>query len=106
MENCLKAGQFLLLLDGVNEISSGQAGIKSLQALRDKCGAWTPMIFSSREALGGSALTFSNRLEMEPLSEKQIKSFAEAYLSKAQAAVMLRALEPHMKELAETPCFL
>lgn len=106
IETGLRSGRFFLLLDGLNEVPSGPEGEESLEDLRDRFGARTPMVFSSRDLLSSSALKFRERLELEPLTKDQIKRFVETYLPEEQAPAMLRALDPRMDELAETPLFL
>jgi predicted NACHT family NTPase len=73
IEQLLLQKQFLLLVDGVNELSSKQAQ-RNLKKFREEYSA-TPMIFTMRDLGVGSDLSIAKKLEMQPLSEARMQQF-------------------------------
>ena len=70
----MRQGQFLLLLDGVNELPSPEAR-RNLQKFRQDFHKTTPMIFTTRDLGVGGDLEISKKLEMQPLTETQMRDF-------------------------------
>ncbi|MFQ4139059.1 HEAT repeat domain-containing protein [Nodosilinea sp. PGN35] len=108
LEDWLLEDRLLLLLDGVNEISSDQQR-RALQTFREDNPA-TAMIFTTRDLAVGGDLGIQKRLEMRPLSEAQMREFVNKYLTQRglpnQADTLLRQLKDRLREVAETPLLL
>jgi HEAT repeat protein len=102
IEKLLFEQQFLLLLDGVNELPSEAARV-DLKVFRRENAA-TPMIFTSREGVGED-LDIAHKLEMQPLTEVQIEEFVRAYLGN-NAEEMLWQLKDRKRKFSETPLLL
>lgn len=92
----------VLLLDGVNEIPNDDLRLKLAQFRGDNL--TVPMIFTTR-ALLGNDLGIDKRLEMHPLSLKQMREFVGKYLPE-QGNRLLEQLSDRLRELAETPLLL
>ena len=103
IERLLFEKQFLLLVDGINELPS-EAARRDLKAFR-QTNAATPMIFTTRDLGLGGDLDITKKLEMQPLSEAQMQQFVCAYLPQ-QGEQMLRQLGSRLRELGETPLLL
>ena len=100
----LKQGQFFLLIDGVNELPS-DAARRDLFQFRQDYQKTTPMIFTTRDLGVGGDLNIDKKLEMQPLTETQMREFVTAYLSETGEA-MLRQLETRLREFGQTPLLL
>ncbi|MEP0790864.1 MULTISPECIES: HEAT repeat domain-containing protein [Cyanophyceae] len=103
IERLLFDKQFLLLVDGINELPS-EAARRDLKAFR-QTNAATPMIFTTRDLGLGGDLDIAKKLEMQPLGEAQMQQFVCAYLPQ-QGEQMLRQLGSRLRELGETPLLL
>ncbi|MEH2128935.1 HEAT repeat domain-containing protein [Nostoc sp.] len=103
IENLLFTGQFLLLVDGLNELPNDEAR-RDLDGFRQKYHRVTPMIFTTRYLGVGGNLGIEKKLEMQPLTEAQMQHFVRAYSEVGDE--MLRQLAGRLRELAETPLFL
>ncbi|MDJ0582372.1 HEAT repeat domain-containing protein [Crocosphaera sp.] len=104
LENFLKEGKLLLLVDGVNELPS-DAAYRDLQQFEQQY-PQTPMIFTTRELGLRGDLKIEKKLTMEPLTEPQMQQFVRGYLPEEQAEEMLKQLGGRIKELGETPLLL
>ncbi|RCJ38347.1 hypothetical protein A6770_13435 [Nostoc minutum NIES-26] len=104
IENLLFTGQFLLLVDGLNELPNEEAR-RDLDGFRHKYHQFTPMIFTTRDLGVGGDLGIEKKLEMQPLTEAQMQQFVSAYLPEL-GDEMLRQLAGRLRELAETPLLL
>ncbi|MEH2198564.1 HEAT repeat domain-containing protein [Nostoc sp.] len=104
IEHLLFTGQFLLLVDGLNELPNEQAR-RDLDGFRQKYRRVTPMIFTTRYLGVGGDLGIEKKLEMQPLTEPQMQHFVRAYLPEV-GDEMLRQLAERLRELAETPLLL
>ncbi|MEH2180247.1 NACHT domain-containing protein, partial [Nostoc sp.] len=103
IENLLFTGQFLLLVDGLNELPNDEAR-RDLDGFRQKYRRVTPMIFTTRYLGMGGDLGIEKKLEMQPLTEAQMQHFVRAYSELGDE--MLRQLAGRLRELAETPLLL
>ncbi|AKV65434.1 hypothetical protein VL20_199 [Microcystis panniformis FACHB-1757] len=92
----------LLLFDGINELPSDTARQK-LKNFRQQY-AEIPMIFTTRD-LGSDDLDIEKKLEMLPLTGRQMEDFVKTYLPE-KGEEMLKQLGNRLKELAETPLLL
>ncbi|MBE9139213.1 TIR domain-containing protein [Nodosilinea sp. LEGE 07088] len=99
----LRQGRFLLLFDGLNELPSDDARTQLVAFRRDY--AKVPMIFTTRDLGLGGDLGIEKKLEMQPLTEAQMKQFIRAYVPE-QAEVMLRQLSSRLREFGQTPLLL
>ncbi|MEH2076238.1 MAG: HEAT repeat domain-containing protein, partial [Nostoc sp.] len=104
IENLLFTGQFLLLVDGLNELPNDEAR-RDLAGFRQKYHRVTPMIFTTRYLGVGGDLGIEKKLEMQPLTEAQMQHFVRAY-SPEVGDEMLRQLAGRLRELGETPLLL
>lgn len=100
----LRQGQFLLLIDGVNELPSSQAR-RDLQKFRQDFQKTTPMIFTTRDLGVGGDLEISKKLEMQPLTETQMRDFVRGYLPEV-GEQMLKQLGDRLRKFGETPLLL
>ncbi|WP_414622026.1 HEAT repeat domain-containing protein [Calothrix sp. CCY 0018] len=104
IEKLLFAGKFLLLIDGVNELPS-EAARQDLQKFRQDYQKTTPMIFTTRDLGVGGDLGIEKKLQMQPLTETQMRDFVCGYLPE-QGEEMLKQLSGRLQELGETPLLL
>ncbi len=102
----LLKGRLFLLLDGVNEIPSDGLNSNVISDVISFRGDFSkaPMIFTSREV--GAGLGIGQKLEMCGLTESQMRSFVQNYLSGDYAEVLLHQWKDQLRELAETPLLL
>ncbi|MBF2017603.1 MAG: HEAT repeat domain-containing protein, partial [Rivularia sp. T60_A2020_040] len=100
----LRQGQFLLLIDGVNELPS-EAARQDLQKFRQDYRNTTPMIFTTRDLGVGGDLGIEKKLQMQPLTETQMRDFVCRYLPE-QGEELLKQLSGRLQELGETPLLL
>jgi nucleoside phosphorylase len=103
IEQLLFEGQLLLLIDGVNELPSEEARRK-LRVFHQTYGK-TPMVFTTRELSSGGNLGIEKKLEMQPLSEPQMRQFVNGYLP-GQGEVLLKQLQERLRSLGQTPLLL
>ena len=94
----------LLLFDGVNELPSEEAR-SQLSAFR-RNHPKLPMIFTTRDLSIGGDLGIEQKLEMQPLTEEQMREFVRSYLSPEKAEKMLRQLNDRLREFGQTPLLL
>ncbi|PSR16897.1 hypothetical protein C8255_15460 [filamentous cyanobacterium CCP3] len=99
----LRQGRFLLLIDGLNELPSDEARTQLASFRRDH--PKVPMIFTTRDLGLGGDLGIEKKLEMQPLTEPQMKAFVRAYVPD-QAEAMLRQLNNRLREFGQTPLLL
>ncbi|WP_293102808.1 HEAT repeat domain-containing protein [Moorena sp. SIOASIH] len=104
IERLLFEGQFLLLIDGVNELPSEAARI-NLTQFRQDYQKTTPMIFTTRDLGVGGDLGIQKKLEMQPLSADQMSEFVRKYLPQ-QGEQMLEQLGDRLREFGQTPLLL
>ena len=97
-------GQFLLLFDGVNELPSETAR-QDLRKFRQDYQHTTPMIFTTRDLGVGGDLGTEKKLQMQPLTETQMRDFVSGYLPE-QGEELLKQLSGRLPELRETPLLL
>ena len=103
LSTLLSQGRFLLLVDGLNELPSESARTQ-LSAFR-RNHPKVPMIFTTRDLGLGGDLGIEKKLEMQPLTEPQMKDFIRAYVPD-QAEAMLRQLNNRLREFGQTPLLL
>ncbi|AOX03279.1 hypothetical protein BJP34_30995 [Moorena producens PAL-8-15-08-1] len=104
IERLLFEGQFLLLIDGVNELPSDDAR-QDLTQFRQDYQKHTPMIFTTRHLGVGGDLGIQKKLEMQPLSAAQMSEFVRKYLPQ-QGEQMLKQLGDRLREFGQTPLVL
>ena len=104
IEKLLFKGQFLLLFDGVNELPSETAR-QDLRKFRQDYQQTTPMIFTTRDLGVGGDLGIEKKLQMQPLTETQMRDFVCGYLPE-QGEELLKQLSGRLRELGETPLLL
>ncbi|MBD2427859.1 sister chromatid cohesion protein PDS5 [Phormidium sp. FACHB-1136] len=99
----LDEGRFLLLVDGLNELPTEEARAQ-LSVFR-RSYPHIPMIFTTRDLGLGGDLGIEKKLEMQPLTEAQMKAFIRAYVPN-QAEAMLRQLNHRLRDFGQTPLLL
>ncbi|NEO68381.1 HEAT repeat domain-containing protein [Moorena sp. SIO3H5] len=104
IKTLLFQGEFLLLIDGVNELPSQEARL-DLTKFRQKYQKTTPMIFTTRDLGVGGDLGIEKKLEMQPLSPEQIEEFVRKYLPD-KGEQMLTQLGDRLREFGQTPLLL
>ena len=104
IEKLLFEGQFVLLFDGVNELPSEPAR-QDLRKFRQDYQQTTPMIFTTRDLGVGGDLGIEKKLQMQPLTETQMRDFVSGYLPE-QGEELLKQLSGRLRELGETPLLL
>ena len=87
LSDYLNQGQFLLLIDGINELPSQEAR-DDLRDFRQTYQQTTPMIFTTRDLGVGGDLNIEKKLTMQPLTNKQMKDFVKAYLPETGEAML------------------
>ena len=100
IKTLLIQGQFLLLLDGLNELPS--VAWRELETF-EQTYRQTAMIFTSRDV--GRSLGRIKTLEMQPLNEVQMRQFVCTYLPES-GEEMLRQLGSRLRQLGQTPLLL
>ena len=103
IEMLLDDRRLILLVDGVNELPSESARI-DLSNFRQNHSK-IPMIFTTRDLSLGGNLGIEKQLEMQPLTETQMRSFINAYLP-GKADAMLGQLKDRLREFGTTPLLL
>jgi HEAT repeat protein len=104
VENLLRQGRLLLLVDGVNELPSDRAR-HQVNVFRQDYQKTYPMIFTTRELSAGGDLGIVKKLEMQPLTEPQMQQFVMAHLP-TQGEKLLRQLSGRLREFGQTPLLL
>ena len=103
LEVLLDERKLVLLVDGVNELPSEVARRDVNEFRKDYLKV--PMVFTTRDLGLGGDLGIENQLEMQPLTDKQMRAFVEAYLP-GKAKEMLLQLKGRLRELGQTPLLL
>ncbi|NJM74148.1 MAG: NACHT domain-containing protein [Scytonema sp. RU_4_4] len=103
IEDLLLDDELLLLMDGLNELPSDEARDKVARFRQDY--PETLMIFTTRDLGVGGSLGIDKQLEMQPLTEAQMREFVLVYLPE-QGEQMLQQLGNRLRELGETPLIL
>ncbi|NEQ69532.1 MAG: hypothetical protein F6K21_29390 [Symploca sp. SIO2D2] len=103
LKQWLHQGRLLLLLDGFNELPSEEAR-QQVRVFRQDYPN-TPMVFTTRDLGVGGDLNITKKLEMQPLTEAQMRRFVCAYLPQ-QGMKMLKQLGSRLREFGETPLLL
>ncbi|MBD1903422.1 HEAT repeat domain-containing protein [Trichocoleus sp. DQ-A3] len=103
IDELLFQGRFLILLDGLNELPSEEArqDLKAFQMDNPH----TPMVFTTQDLGREGDLDIDRKLEMQPLTEEQMRHFSLAYLS-GQGEEMLRQLGSRLREFGQSPLLL
>ena len=104
IQKLLDNGNFLLLMDGLNELPDDNAR-QELINFRDLYKHKIPMIFTTRDISLGGTFGITKQLQMNSLTDAQMKEFIKAELH-IDGAVMLRNLGDKLRKFAETPLFL
>jgi HEAT repeat protein len=95
--------RLLLLFDGLNELPSEEARSQLTAFRRDHPDI--SMIFTTRDLSMGGDFGIEKRLEMQPLTELQMREFVQKYIPEL-AEQMLRQLSDRLRELGQTPLLL
>jgi HEAT repeat protein len=103
LRTALAKGRLLLLIDGVNELAS-EAARRAVARFRQDYPR-TPMIFTTRNVAIGGDVGIEKKLEMQPLTEQQMRQFVQMYLPE-QGEPMLRQLQGRLREVGQTPLLL
>ena len=103
IERLLFDNQLLLLVDGLNELPS-EAARQDLSCFRRE-NATTPMIFTTRDLNVGGDLGIAKKLEMQSLTERQMRDFVKSYLPE-QGDRLLQQLSDRLREFGQTPLLL
>ncbi len=103
LEELLRSNRFLLLMDGLNELPSEAARQDVLRFRREF--AKVAIVFTTRDLSLGGDFGIEKKLEMQPLTEAQMRSFVTAYLPEPSEA-MLRQLGGRLREFGSTPLLL
>ena len=103
IKDLLEKRKLFLLFDGLNELPSKEAR-EEIGQFRQQYSQLTA-IFTTRELSAGGDLGIQKRLEMEPLTEEQIKEFVSAYLPET-GDELLQKLDPRLADIRQTPLFL
>ena len=103
LKGLLVQGKFLLLFDGFNEMASEEARQQVRMFRQDY--PQTAMVFATRDLSLGGDLRIEKKLEMQPLTESQMRDFVCAYLPE-QGENLWGQLQGRLRELGETPMFL
>jgi HEAT repeat protein len=98
-----KEERLILILDGLNEMSSGTVRTE-IDAFRKKCERCNiPLICTTRE--GGGNLGIKRRLDVQPLSSQEIERFLRECMP-SQAQQVWQLLNRDNRELSRTPFVL
>jgi energy-coupling factor transporter ATP-binding protein EcfA2 len=100
IEDLLCYKRLLLLMDGLNELPSEAARLDVMKFRQDH--PKVSMIFTTRDLSLGGDFGLEHKLEMQPLTEAQMKDFVRSYVPE-QAEAMLRQLKERLREFGETP---
>ncbi|MGO9118077.1 MAG: HEAT repeat domain-containing protein [Desulfomonilaceae bacterium] len=106
IEGHLDKGEFLLLLDGLNELPP-ETRSRGLEEFRRNHRKTTPMIFTARDVGLGFTIGVEKKFELLPMDKAAIEKFVRAYLGSDAALSLLAELEcGRLREVAEIPMFL
>ena len=100
IEKLLQEGRFLLLFDGINELPS-DAARRDLKKFRETYRA-NLMIFTTRDLELGYDFGIEKKLEMQALTDEQIRQFVNTYLPQ-QGDELLQRLESNLQEFDISP---
>jgi HEAT repeat protein len=103
VEKLLFDRRLLLCVDGLNELPS-EAGRQDVARLRRDF-PQVAMIFTTRDLSLGGDFGVERKLEMQALTEPQMREFVRSYLP-AQGEAMLRQLGDRLREFGQTPLLL
>lgn len=98
-----RSNQFLLLMDGLNELLSEAARQDVLRFRREF--SRVAIVFTTRDLSLDGDFGIEKKLEMQPLTESQMKAFVVAYVPQ-QSEAMLRQLGGRLREFGSTPLLL
>ncbi|WP_421657347.1 HEAT repeat domain-containing protein [Leptothermofonsia sp. ETS-13] len=104
IEELLRQGRFLVLLDGLNELP--KTFETEVANFRDRYRLTTPMIVSTRDLGGGGTLGIEKTLNMLPLKEPQIREFVQGYLGEEGDRLFQQLQGDRLRKFAETPLLL
>jgi HEAT repeat protein len=104
IEELLRQGKFLLLLDGLNELP--KAFETEVTNFRDRYRRTTPMIVSTRDFGRGGTLGIQKTLKMLPLTETQMREFVRGYLGEESDRLFQQIQGDRLRKFAETPLLL
>jgi HEAT repeat protein len=105
LQRYLTQNKCLLLIDGLNELPSDEAQTDTKRFI-DEHGSCRIVASTRATDLGGD-FDIQKKLELRPLSPKQIRHFLKAYLSDdTKIEAMQQQLQPRMKTFQETPLLL
>jgi HEAT repeat protein len=105
IKRLLRNQKLILLLDGVNEIPTDDLRRDLANFRNEEQYLMVPMIFTTRDLAVGGDLGISRRLEMKPLTEKQMRDFVGQRLP-GNGEKLLGQLGDQLKEISETPLLL
>lgn len=101
----LRKRHFLLLLDGLNELPT-EAARQEVGRFKQLCvQAHIPLIVTTRELGVGLDLSITNKLEMMPLTEPQLREFVQKQLPET-GGKLLRQVQGRLREVVENPMLL
>ena len=103
LEGLLRSNRFLLLMDGLNELPSEEARRDVLRFRREF--SRVAIVFTTRDLSLGGDFGIEKKLEMQPLTETQMKAFVTAYVPE-QSEAMLRQLGGRLREFGSIPLLL
>ncbi len=103
IERLLFDKRLLLLVDGLNELPS-EAARQDLICFR-RNNDTTPMIFTTRDLSVGGDLGIAKKLEMQHLTDRQMRDFVKSYLPE-QGDRLLQQLSDRLQEFGQTPLLL
>ena len=103
LEELLRSNRFLLLMDGLNELPSEAARQDVLRFRREF--PKVAIVFTTRDLSVGGDFGIEKKLEMQALTETQMRDFVTAYLAE-QSEAMLRQLGTRLREFGSTPLLL
>jgi HEAT repeat protein len=104
IEQLLRQGKFLLLLDGLNELP--ERFRTDIANFRDRYRSTTPIIVSTRDLSVGGNLGITKTLKMLPLTEPQMQEFVRGYLGEEGNRLFQQLKGDQRQKFAETPLLL
>ncbi len=104
IEELLRQGKLLLLLDGLNELP--ESFRTDIANFRDRYRRTTPMIVSTRDLSVGGNLSITKTLKMLPLTESQMQEFVQGYLGEEGNRLFQQLKSDRLRKFAETPLLL
>jgi HEAT repeat protein len=100
LEDLLAEGQFLLLMDGINELPDDEARRTIKEFRLDYSDV--PMVFTTRDLGVGGDLGIEKKLEMQSLTEAEVEKFVRECLPGGSQQT-LQQLRQRLRELGQTP---